>query len=412
MALTDTACKNAKAREKPYKLPDERGLVLLVSANGAKWWRLRFKIQGREQMLSLGVYPDVSLKDARERRDQARKLIAAGINPAEQRKADKIERLESNANSFEAISREWMAAQAGMWTPGHVERVQRDFEKDLFPWLGSRPIAEIEPEELLRTLRRVESRDALVTAKRLRQCCSAVFRFAVASGRAKQDPAAPLKGALRNARAEHHATITDPVAIGGLLRAMAAYKGTPVARAALRLAPLVFVRTGELRNAQWPEIDLEAKEWRIPAERMKMRAPHIVPLSAQAVAILKELQPLTGRPMALKPNAPHYVFPSERTRERPISDGTILAALRRMGYEAGQMTGHGFRSMASTLLNEQGWNRDAIERQLAHAERDKVRAAYNYAEFLPERRRMMQAWADYLDSLARGESKVVAFKRA
>lgn len=412
MALTDLACRTAKTQEKPLKLNDERGLMLLVTPKGSKWWRFRYKFQGKGQMLSLGVYPDVSLKEARARRDEARTLIADGVNPSVKRKVEKLERAEANGNSFELWAKQWMEAQTRVWTQRHAERVLRDFERDIFPAIGTRPVSEVEPKELLRVLKQVEERGALVTAKRLRQCCGAVFRFAVAHGVAKYDPSSVLVGALRSARPEHHATITDPAAIGELLRAISAYNGTFVARSALKLAPLVFVRTGELREAQWSEFDLDAAEWRIPAERMKMRAPHIVPLSKQAIAILQELQHFTGKPMPLKPHLPLYLFPSERTRERPMSNNTILAALRRMGYAAGEMTGHGFRSMASTLLNEHGWNRDAIERQLAHGERDKVRAAYNYAEHLPERRRMMQAWADYLDQLSQGTKKVVPLQAA
>jgi integrase len=390
MPLTDTAIRNAKPQLKPFKLFDGGGLFLLVNPNGSRWWRLKFRIGGKEKLLSLGVYPDVSLKEARDKRDEARKLIAQGIDPCAQRKATRA----ATAETFEAIAREWFAKFAPTWVESHSEKIIRRLERDIFPWLGQRPIREILAPELLTVLRRIEERGAVETAHRAMQNCGQVFRFAIATGRADRNPAADLRGALPPVKQEHHASITDPKAIGALLRAIDVYVGSFVTQCALRLAPLVFVRPGELRNAEWSEFDLDGAEWRIPAERMKAREPHIVPLSGQAVAILRELHPLTG--------SGRFVFPGERTRNRPMSNNTVLGALRRMGYATDEMTGHGFRSMASTLLNEQGWHRDAIERQLAHQERNKVRAAYNYAEHLPERRRMMQAWADYLDGLMNG----------
>jgi integrase len=390
MPLTDTAIRNAKPKDKPYKLADEKGLFLLVNPNGSRWWRLKFRIGGKEKLLSLGVYPAVSLKEARDKRDEARKLIAQGVDPCAQRKATRA----AEAETFEAIAREWLAKFGPSWTPEHAERITRRFERNVFPWIGARPVREVTAPELLAVLRRIEERGALDTAHRAHQNCGQVFRYAVATGRAERDPSADLRGALPPVNDKHHASITDPKAIGALLRAMEGYQGSFVVRCALRLAPLVFVRPGELRGAEWSEIDFEKAEWRIPASKMKMREQHIVPLSVQALAILRELHPLTG--------AGRYLFPSERTADRPISENTVNAALRRLGYAKDEMTGHGFRSMASTLLNEQGWHRDAIERQLAHAERNAVRAAYNYAEHLPERRRMMQAWADYLDGLKNG----------
>lgn len=390
MTLKAQAIQNAKPRGKPYKLTDGQGLCLLVQPNGSRWWRLRYRFQGKERMLSLGTFPAVSLKDARDKRNELRRQVAAGMDPGLQRRA----RQQADANGFEAVAREWHAKQAHTWTPEHAERVMRRFQNDVFPWIGARPIADLTAPDLLAVLRRIESRSVLDTAHRALQTCSAVFRYAVATGRAPRDPCADLRGALPPVRGKHHAAITDPKAVGELLRALEGYQGSLVTRCALRLAPLVFVRPGELRRAEWAEIDLEAGEWRIPAEKMKARVEHIVPLSRQAVAVLREVQPLTG--------GGRYVFPSLRTAERPMSENAVLAALRRMGYGKDQMTGHGFRSLASTLLNEQGWSRDAIERQLAHAERDATRAAYNRAEYLSERRRMMQAWADYLDGLAAG----------
>ena len=275
----------------------------------------------------------------------------------------------------------------------------RRLEKDLFPWLGKRPIAEVKAPELLAVLRRIESRGAQETAHRAMQNCGQVFRYAVATGRAERDPTGDLRGALPPSKEKHHASILEPKRVAELLRAIDSYQGFFATKCALQLAPLVFVRPGELRQAQWPEIDLDKSEWRIPAERMKMREQHIVPLSCQAVEILRELEPLTNRGIPVKPDAPRYVLPGAQSHVRPMSENAILAALRRMGYTKEEMTGHGFRSMASTLLHEQGWNHQAIERQLAHAERNAVSAAYNFAEHLPERRKMMQAWADYLDAL-------------
>lgn len=397
--LTDSAVRNAKAREKPYKLSAGGGLYLLINPTGSRWWRLKFRVGGKEKLLSLGVYPDISLKVARDRRDEARRLLASGVDPSAHRKAEKV----ADADSFEAVAREWFAKFSVNWAPSHSEKVLRRLEVDLFPWLGSRPVRSITAPELLSCLRRIEARGALDTAHRAHQNCGQVMRYAIATGRAERDPAADLRGALPPVTGGHFATITEPVKVGALLRAIDGYAGTLIARNALKLAPLVFVRPGELRQAEWSEIDLDASEWRIPAERMKARVLHIVPLARQAVEVLRELQPLTG--------SGRYVFPSARSIDRPMSENTVLAALRRLGYPTGHMTGHGFRAMASTLLNEQGWGRDAIERQLAHGERDEVRAAYNYAEYLPERRQMMQSWADHLDSLRVGNN-VVPLKRS
>ncbi len=393
MPLTDVAVRNIKPGPKTVRLRDERGLYLEVSPKGGKWWRLRYTFQGKENMLSLGVYPDVSLKDARERRDEARKLIANGIDPSQARKDEKAE-IAADAVTFEKVAREWFDKFKTNWTPGHADRTMRRFEMDVFPWIGARPIRDILAPELLTTIRRIESRGAIETAHRTMQNCGQVFRYAVASGYADRDISGDLRGAIPPSKEKHHASVTDPKDVAVLLRNIESYQGSFATMCALRLAPMLFVRPGELRHAEWSEIDLDKAEWRIPAEKMKMREQHIVPLPRQAVAILRELHPLTG--------AGRYVFPSVRTSARPMSENTVNAALRRLGYAKDEMTGHGFRSMASTLLNEMGWNRDAIERQLAHAERNSIRAAYNFAEFLPERRRMMQAWADHLDALKAG----------
>jgi integrase len=404
MALTDSAIRKQKPSTKPLRLFDGAGLYLEIAPNGGKWWRFKYRFAGKEKRVSFGVYPAVSLKRARELRDEARKQVAAGIDPGEHRKAQKAAREARGANTFEVVAREWYAKHSTNWAESHASKIIARLERDVFPWIGSRPIAEITAPQLLAVLRRIESRGALETAHRAHQNCGQVFRYAVATGRAESDPSASLRGALPPVESRHFASITEPKAAGELLRAIDGYQGAFVTACALRLAPLVFVRPGELRRAEWAEFDLDKAEWRIPADKMKSGVLHIVPLSRQALEILRDLQPLTGEG--------RYLFPSVRTGARPMSENTINAALRRMGYTGQQMTGHGFRSMASTMLNEQGWHRDAIERQLAHGERDQVRAAYNYAEHLPERRRMMQAWADYLDGLKREKVVPIRGRRA
>lgn len=400
MALTDIKVKKAKGgitpdgREtsKRYKMGDSRGLYLEVSPNGGKWWRLKYRFDGKEKRLSLGVYPDISLKDARERREELRRQIANGIDPAIVRKEEK--EIAADKNCFETVAREWHSKFSANWTEGHTNRTLIRIENDVFPWLGKRNINEITSPDLLVVLRRVEDRGALETAHRINQICGQIFRYAIATGRAERDIAADLRGALPPTRVKHHSSITEPKQVGELIRAINSYGGSFVTAVALKLSPLLFVRPGELRQAEWDEIDFENREWRIPAEKMKMREVHIVPLCTQAIRLLNELKALTGKGK--------YLFPSNRTATRPMSNNTINASLRRLGYTKEEMTAHGFRSMASTILNEQGWNRDAIERQLAHSEKDGIRAAYNYAQYLPERIKMMQAWADYLDGLAYG----------
>lgn len=403
MPLTDTAVRNAKpgvtpagkTTDKPYKLGDAGGLYLEVTPSGGKWWRLKYRYGGKEKRLSLGVYPDVSLKDARQRRDDARKLLANDVDPAENRKATKAAKVERAGNSFEVIAREWYAKNSPNWAENHGKRILQRLERDLFPWIGGRPIAEITAPELLAALRRIEARGAVETAHRAHQNCGQVFRYAIATGRAERDPSPDLKGALPPMKQTHLAAITDPKAIGALLRAIDDYQGQFVTKCALRLAPLVFVRPGELRKAEWAEFDLDKAEWNIPAERMKMREPHLVPLSAQAVEILRELHALTG--------GGKYVFPGARTNGRPMSDNAILAALRRMGFAKDEMSGHGFRAMARTILDEVLQVRpDYIEHQLAHAVRDPNGRAYNRTAHLAERRKMMQLWADYLDKQKAG----------
>ncbi len=398
MPLTAPTIKNAKPERKAYKLADGGGMFLLVNPNGSKYWRLKYRFGGKEKLLALGVYPDVTLAQARGKRDDAKRLLNNNIDPGELKKSQKNSDAENIENCFENVAREWFTKFSPKWVDSHAHRIIRRLEKDIFPWIGKRDIASLTAPDLLTVLQRIESRGAIETAHRAHQNCGQIFRYAVATGKAVRDPSADLKGAIPPVRKKHHASITEPARIGELLQAIDAYEGSFIARCALKLAPLVFVRPGELRHAEWNEINFDAVEWRIPAEKMKMNEMHIVPLSVQAREILEEIHPLTHKS--------RYVFPSVRTNKRPMSENTVTAALRRMGYTKEEMTGHGFRSMASTLLNEQGFNRDWIERQLAHAERDNVRAAYNYAEYLPERKRMMQQWADYLDNL-RADKKVI-----
>jgi len=387
--LKDIKIRQAKPAEAPYRLADGDGLYVLVQPNGAKWWRFDYRFNGRRKTLSLGVYDDVTLAKAREKRAAARARVADGVDPSLERQ--RVKQRASQAFSFEAVAREWLAKQKGALAPTTYAKAEWLLFDLVTPWLGARPIGEIEPPELLEVLRRIEERGRFETAHRAKQRCGQVFRYAIATGRAQRDPSADLRGALTPSRATNRAALTDPADVGALMRAIAAFEGTFVVAIALRLAPLVFVRPGELRRAEWAEIDLGRAEWRIPAAKMKMRDAHIVPLSRQAVTILAELRPLTG--------ARQNVFPSVRDPRRPMSENTINAALRRLGYSGADLCGHGFRAIASTLLHERGWAPDVIERQLAHAPRNKVRAAYNRAQHLPERRRMMQAWADHLEAL-------------
>jgi len=394
MPLTDVAIRKAKAAEKPIRLADGKGLYLEVAPSGGKWWRLKFRFDGKEKRLSLGVYPDVGLKEARERRDAARTLLRDGVDPSQNRKAQKATRADLAANTFEVIAREWLQKFGSTMTEKYATGILKRFERDVFPWLGARPIAEIAAPELLTTIRRIEARGAVETAHRALSCCGQVFRYAVATGRAERDPSGDLKGAIPPAQGKHMAATTDPKTFAEYLRAMADYEGSLTVRCALRLAPLVFVRPGELRTAQWADINLETAEWRYLVT--KTQTPHIVPLSTQAVAILKELQPSTGRG--------RYVFPSHRGGGRPMSDNAILAAMRRMGISKEEMSGHGFRAVARTILDEVlGFRPDFIEHQLAHAVKDPNGRAYNRTAHLEDRRKMMQAWADYLDELKSGK---------
>jgi integrase len=403
MPLSDTTIKNANPNpDKAYKLPDEKGMYLLVSPNGSKYFRLKYRFGGKEKVLALGVYPDTSLKQAREKRDEARKQLADGIDPSENRKAVKSSKAESAANSFEIIAREWGSRKVDTWAEKN-NRSKRMLERNIFPWLGSKPITDILPKDILECLRRVEDRGTIETAHRTLQICGQVYRYAVATGRVERDITPDLRGALPPAKGEHFAAITEPKQVAELLRAIDSYQGSLPAVCALKLAPLVFVRPGELRAAEWQHIDLDAKEWRYYVSKTSVQ--HIVPLSTQAVAILEELHPFSGHG--------RFVFPSERTPrgDRCMSDNTLNAALKRLGYGKDVMTAHGFRAMARTILDEVlGVRPDFIEHQLAHAVKDPNGRAYNRTAHLPERHKMMQQWADYLDGLKNG-AQVLSFKK-
>ena len=403
MPLTDAAIRKAAPGEKLRRLSDERGLYLEIAPSGGKWWRWKYRYGGKEKRLSLGTYPDTTLKAAREARDGARSQLAAGIDPGAARKAIKAARIDAPADSFEAVAREWLTSIHGAKvSEGHAERTRIRLEQDVFPWLGAQRLGEIKAPELLACLRRVEARGAIETAHRIKQACGQVFRYGIATGRCERDPSPDLRDALRPIQTRHHAAIIEPKRVGELLRSIADYRGLPVTRAALQLAALVFQRPGEIRQAEWVEVDFDAGLWVIPSTRIKRTlqakasgAAHVVPLSTQALAVLRELQPLTGHG--------RYVFPSLRTGERPMSDNAILSALRRMGFPKDEMTGHGFRAMARTMLAERlGVDEAVIEAQLAHAVRDSLGRAYNRTEFIDQRRTMMQTWADYLDKLRDG----------
>lgn len=390
MPLTDTAIKQSKPSDKARRLYDEKGLYLEISPKGGKWFRFKYRFDGKEKRLSLGTYPEVSLKEARNRRDDLRKLVANGVDPSIQRKTAKASKLEQDKNSFEVITREWFIKNERNWKDSHSSKILRRFERDIFPYLGARPIGEIEPPDLLSVIQRIEKRGAIETAHRAMQNCGQVFRYAVATGRAGRDPTNDLRGALAPLKGNHFSAITEPEEVGKLLKTIDEYDGTAIVCAALKFAPLVFVRPGELRSAKWADIDLQTAEWRYQIS--KTETNHIVPLSKQAVEILKGLQPLTQHS--------EFVFPSARSPRRPMSDNAILAAFRRMEIPKEKMTGHGFRAMARTILDEVlEFPIYIIEQQLAHTVRDMHGRAYNRTKHLDQRRVMMQRWADYLDGL-------------
>jgi integrase len=429
MALTELQIKNLKPTNRHQKVSDGGGLQLLINParknpnstetkplpdlGGGKEWKLAYRFDGKQKTLALGVYPAITLAQARIKRDEAKALLSNGEDPSEHvtkkaKKAVIVQAQEAQQTVedrlFENVAIEWHTKHAPNWKKSHSDKIIGRLHADVFPWLGKRPMNEINPPELLSVIRRIEARGALETAHRVLANCGQIWRYGVATGRAERNQAADLRGALPPVQGTHFAAITEPKDIGELLRKIENYKGGLITRTALSLAPLVFVRPGELRNAEWCEIDLDAALWTIPAAKMKMKRAHLVPLSSQAITILKDIQPLTG--------SGKYVFCGAYDNNKPMSDGTINKALRTLGYDTKtEMTGHGFRSIASTLLNEQGYNRDAIEMQLAHAENDSVRAAYNRAQYLPERKTMMQAWADYLDGLKNG-ADVIPINRA
>jgi integrase len=397
MPLNDITIRRAEADGKSTRLYDERGLYLEVAPSGGKWWRLKYRIAGKEKRLSLGVYPDVGLKEARNRRDDYRRLIANGVDPSENRKAVRASRADLARNSFETVAREWLGKYSTSWAKSHEEKIRQRFERDIFPWMGEKPVGEITAPELLAVLRRIEDRGAVDTAHRALGNCGQVFRYAIATGRCTRDTAADLRGALAPIKGTHFAATTEPEKLARILRVLDSYQGTLTVRCALRLAPLVFVRPGELRKAEWSEVDLGKAEWRFVVTKTK--TPHIVPLSRQALEILGEIRPLTGRG--------RFVFPSARSTSRPMSDNAVLAAMRRMGIGADEMSGHGFRAAARTILDEVlAFRADFIEHQLAHEVRDPNGRAYNRTAHLAERKRMMQAWADYLDKLKAGAEVV------
>lgn len=406
MALSDVAIRNAKPRAKPYKMGDSLGLFLLVQPSGGKLWRQKYRMDGREKKLGIGTYPEVSLSEARRRRDEAREMIAAGKDPSREKQRDRLRARESVGDTFALIAKEYCDkrkrdGQKG-WAPATASRSEYLLGL-LSGSIGRMPIGEIEPADVLAAVRKIEGKGNLESARRTLQLASSVFRYAVATARLSSDPTRDLKGALTAPTVTHFGAITDAGRVGELLRAIDGYEGLGIAKLALQIAPHVFVRPGELRHAEWSEFDFDKALWTIPAGKTKMRKPHHVPLSRQVLAIFEELRACTG------PEG--YVFPSVRTRSRPMSENTINGALRRLGYTSDEMTAHGFRAMASTLLNESGkWSPDAIERALAHGESNKVRAAYHRGAHWDERVGMAQWWSDHLDALREG-AQILSFQR-
>lgn len=401
--LTDTQVRSAKAQPKDYKLADGGGLFLLITPTGGKLWNMKYRFDGKEKRLSFGAYPALSLADARHRREDAKKLIANGVDPGEMKKSIKQAKIALEENSFEIIAREWHTKFYTQWSKVHADTIIDRLEKEVFPTLGSKPISDISTPDVLAVLRRMESRGALGTAHRIRTMCRQIFRYAIATGRATRDPAADLQGALPPVKYGHRAAIIDPKQLAPLLRAIDGYEGSFVVKRAMQLLPMFFCRPGELRSAEWSEFDFDGAIWSIPAERMKMKAPHIVPLCSQAVNLLLELRPLTIHSK--------YVFPCHRTPLRCMSDNAINACLRRMGFEKSEVCAHGFRATARTILDEVLQVRpDFIEHQLAHAVKDPNGRAYNRTAHLAERKKMMQLWADYLDGLKQG-AKVIQFRK-
>ena len=407
MPLTATAVRQALPKAKPYKLSDGHGLFLLVNPKGAKYWRYKYRYGGKEKTLALGVFPEVSLKDARVAHQEARTKLDKGVDPGEERRVQKLTRNLAAADSFEAVALEWFGKVMPDKSESYRVRTRRILEKDLFPVIGQRPVGAIKPPEMLAARRRIEARGANDIAHRAKQTAGQIFRYAVVTGRAERDPSADLKGALAPRQKQHHAAITDPDEVGRLMVAIDGFTGTPVVKTAVQLSALLFQRPGEIRAMEWSEINWDQARWEIPAAKMKMRAPHIVSLSRQALELLEELHLLTGRG--------RYVFPSARGASRCLSENTVRIALRAMGYDKDTMTAHGFRAMARTILDEVlGCRVDWIEHQLAHAVRDANGRAYNRTAHLEGRARMMQQWADYLDQLKAqaGAGNVILMRKA
>ncbi len=403
MSLSDTAIRNAKTKDKPYKISDEKAMYLLVDVKGNKYFRMDYRFNGKRKTLALGVYPDTTLKDARDKRDQARQQLAEGIDPSDNKKAVKRSRAESAANSFEVVAREWFECKMTDKSDSHRTRTIANLERDVFPWIGSLAIADLKSPELLKVLRRVEDREAIETAHRILQVCGQILRYAIATGRIESDISPALKGSLKPVDGGHFGAITEPKQLAALLRAIDEYSGSVIVKTALQIAPMVFVRPGELRSMQWGQLDFDAREWRYLVTKTNVQ--HIVPLSNQVIELLKNIQPITGNGL--------HVFPSERTPNgsRCMSDVALLAALRRMGFTKEEVTVHGFRATARTLLDEVlGFRPDFIEHQLAHSVRDPNGRAYNRTAHLAERHKMMQSWADYLDKLKAG-AEIIPFDK-
>lgn len=401
--LSVLSIKNAKAKERPYKLSDGLGLYLFVSKTGSKLWRMKYRFSGKEKLLSFGAWPDVSLVVAREHRDSARKQVSQGIDPGEARRINKFTTKLSNENNFEFVAREWHKKFTSTWSSDYAKTIIDRLELNIFPWIGQRPAGAIKAPELLSILRQIESRGAIETAHRIKTICSQIFRYAIVTDRAERDPTQDLRGAIPPAEKKHYAALTEPKAFAGLLRAIDGYAGSFVVKCALQLAPLLFVRPGELRHGEWPEFNFNTRLWTIPAEKMKMTRDHIVPLSKQAISILVSLKPLTGHG--------RYVLPCHKSTLRPMSENAVRAALRSMGFSNEEMTGHGFRAIARTLLDEVlHFRPDIIEHQLAHKVRDPNGRAYNRTAHIEERKKMMQAWADYIDELRSG-AKIISITR-
>ncbi|ENL7652166.1 tyrosine-type recombinase/integrase [Enterobacter cloacae] len=396
MPLTDLEIRRSKPREKPYTLNDGSGLSLLIEPNGSKGWRFRYRFDGKPKMLSLGTYPLVSLTDARQKRDEAKKLVVSGINPSDVRKRDKQERQNEIGNTFEAIAREWYEKRTDRWSAGYAEEMMKTFETDVFPFIGGRPIAKIKPMELMGVLSRLDERGATEKLRKVRQRCGEVWRYAIVTGRAEYNPAPDLVSAFVPHKKEHYAFLKHEE-LPEFFRTLNTYSGSIVVKLAMRLQVLTGLRPGELRQGEWAEIDFEKRLWEVPPSRMKKRRPHCVPLSAQAIAILEQLKPITG----------HYqfIFPGRIHHSKPMSEMAMNVLIRRIGY-AGRVTGHGFRHTMSTILHEQGYNTAWIETQLAHVDKNSIRGTYNHAQYLDGRREMLQWYADYMDVLEHGENVV------